>query len=119
MLEVIEVVAELLGRAADVRCITVADLRPARNTGLDEVPASPKRNVGSQLLDEFRTFGTRADDAHVALKHVPQLRQLVQAHLAKDPADHRHSGIAGLGPNGVTLLLRIDDHRSEFPHLEY
>src|SRR5687768_8960718 len=34
--------------------------------------------------------GARADDAHIALEHVPQLRKLVQAEPPQDPAGARH-----------------------------
>src|SRR5215204_5878404 len=77
MLEVVQIVAQLLGRPLDVRCVGVTDLRPAGDTGLDEVPASPERNLVGQLVQELRPLGPRADDAHLATQDVPKLRELV------------------------------------------
>src|SRR5690606_30540216 len=51
---------------------------------------------------------TRTDEAHVALEHVQELRQLIEAELAKDAADRRHARIAPhLEDGAVHLVLRL------------
>src|SRR4029079_19805690 len=51
-------------------------LRPAGDPGLDGQAPPVLRLVVRDLLDEIRA---RADEAHLAAQHVPELRQLVEA----------------------------------------
>src|SRR5690242_10322122 len=49
-------------------------LRPAGDARLDLVAQHVLRDAVFELLDEEGAFGPRADDRHVALEHVPELR---------------------------------------------
>ncbi|MNE34502.1 hypothetical protein D3C80_1282270 [compost metagenome] len=50
--------------------------------------------VGAVPPDLARYDGARADNAHVALQHVEQLRQFIQAGLAQELAQAGHARIA-------------------------
>ncbi len=78
------------------------------------VPEHVLRNPVLELLDEEGPLRARADDGHVALEHVPELRQLVDVVLAQPAADAawragRCRG-AQIGPGHV---LGVDRHRPE------
>ena len=55
--------------------------------------------------DDLGHLGPRADDAHVAAKHVPELRDLVEPGLAKDASDARDAQV-------TTLLHRSQERPS-------
>src|SRR6266571_9264637 len=61
--------------------------RPPRDPGLHLVAQHVLRNLVLELGDEQRALGTRPDDGHVALEHVPELGQLVDVRSAKQLAD--------------------------------
>src|SRR5690349_19907762 len=67
----------------------------------------------SQLRDEMRPLGSRADEIHLALENVPELRDLVDANHANDTADARPAIIAFLRPN-QSFFLDVNAHRAEF-----
>src|SRR3990172_6851419 len=52
--------------------------------------------------DDLRHVGPRADEAHVALEHVEELRQFVHRRLAEQPAD---AGDVGVAPAGAEQPL--------------
>lgn len=71
----------------------------------------------------------RSDEAHFAPEHVEQLRDLVEAVLAKYPPESRYSGVVGdLEEDCAAFIARqenalqavgVGDHRSEFVHREW
>src|SRR5688572_32818548 len=73
------------------RCISAPaiHLRPAGNAGLHLVAQHVLRDLVLELLDEERALRARADDRHLALEHVPELRQLVEIQPPQPAADHR------------------------------
>src|SRR4051812_21055047 len=76
------------------------------------------------LLDQR----SRAHEAHLALEHVQELRQLVERAAPQQPADVRDARIVGdleQALSGLILLLKLipvslgaDVHRAELEHLE-
>ncbi len=98
-------------------------------------PVSPGRHVEAargpagdlvRLVDDERA---RADEAHLALEHVPELRELVEARASQEAADARHARVdtLDLEQRAVDLvhvqdlaapLLRADGHRPELDDLE-
>ena len=84
--DVLEVVRELLGPRGLARH---AQLREAGDARLDHQPLPVLRDLLAQLLEERRPDRPRADDAHVAAHHVPQLRQLVEVREAQHAAEAR------------------------------
>ena len=59
--------------------------------GLERELSLVPQLVALELVPER---GSRADEAHVALQHAPELRQLVQAVLAQEAAERGDAGIA-------------------------
>ncbi len=74
-----------------------------------------ERDLFDETLDELRPLWTRADEAHVAFDHVPQLRELVQARGAEPPANPGEP--LTVGKNTSTLIVSVG-HRSELDERE-
>ena len=70
-----------------------------------------------ELLDEVWALGARADEAHVAVEDVPDLRQLVEAGSADKGADARDARIVVGRELRAGVFLSIDAHRAEFVDL--
>src|SRR5699024_1490247 len=68
--------------------IAAADLCQASDAGLDVVPSHLFRGVEFEVFHQERTW---PDQGHVALEHVPELWQLVQAELADQLAESADS----------------------------
>src|SRR5262249_30007484 len=82
VLGVVEVVAQLPGRAEVRARVAAAHLRPAGDARLQEVAARVERDPALEPVDELRLLGARPDDAHLAADHVDELRQLVEVRAA-------------------------------------
>ena len=52
------------------------------------------------------------------LKHVPELRNLVEVRAAQEPADRRAARIVLAGPDRAGVALGLVVHRAELPHAE-
>src|ERR1051326_4310547 len=65
-----------------------------------------------QLRNEMRPLGSRADEIHLALEDVPELRNLVDANLANDAAHARRAIVAFRRPDR-SFLLGVDAHRAK------
>ncbi len=103
-----------------------ADLPEARDAGLDHEPAVHVVGVPRDLAGER---GARADERHRPAEHVEQLRQLVEAVAAQEPADAGHPRVgghleqhlvAGVAPRLEIgqQLLGVVDHRAELEQPE-
>src|SRR6185436_17220709 len=68
--------------------VAAVDLRPAGDAGPHFVPA---RLLGRIEREIFRQERPRADEAHVAAQHIPELRQLVKAVAAQRAAERREA----------------------------
>src|SRR3954470_16171080 len=87
----VDVLEVELHPAIEVDVVPPADLPEAGEAGLHgQAPALPALVLG-HLLGNRRPG---AHQAHVPPQHVPELRQLVEAEAAKEPADRRHPRIA-------------------------
>ena len=64
-------------------------------------------------------LGARADEAHVAPHDIPELRELVEAHPAKESADPRHPRVAVLRPHGARARFGVNAHRAELVEREH
>ena len=116
--QVPEVVREPVGGALGVGGVVAAELRPARDAGLDQEAASQERNRLLQHANELRPLRARADDRHLALEHVPELRQLVEVGLPEKAADAGHARVVLLREDGPARLLCVLVHRPELVHRE-
>ena len=72
------------------------------------------RNLLIEPCDELRPLGTWTHEAHVALQHVPQLRNFIHARLAKKFAHPRDSRIVVLGPGWACIRLSVSAHSAKF-----
>src|SRR4051812_43318111 len=94
------------------------DLRPPCDTGTHGVSQIVKRNFFFQQINEEWALGPRADEAHVAVQHVDELRQFIQAQLAQYSSYASDSRINILSPDRTTLRFGIDKHGTEFTDFE-
>src|SRR6266550_8490789 len=95
----------------EAQAAAATDLPQARDPRLHEKPAVDPVAV---LRDGVRNVRAGTDEAHLAAEHVPELRQLVEARLAKESADPRDPGIVGDFVNGArrALLHQAADERA-------
>lgn len=70
-----------------------------------------------ELFDEVRPFGSRADEAHVTVEDVEDLRQFVEPGGADKFADFGNARIVFGGQLGTRVFFSIDAHRTEFINL--
>lgn len=70
-----------------------------------------------ELFDEVRPFGSRADEAHVAVEDVEDLRQFVEPGGADEFADFGNARVVFGGQLGTGIFFSIDAHGTEFINL--
>ena len=70
-----------------------------------------------ELLDEVRALGARADEAHVAVEDIPDLRQFVEAGGADEGADARDARVVVGRELRAREFLGVDAHRAELVDL--
>lgn len=70
-----------------------------------------------ELFDEVRPFWSRADEAHVAVEDIENLRQFVEPGGADEFADFGNARVVFGGQLGTGVFFGIDAHRTEFINL--
>ena len=70
-----------------------------------------------ELFDEVRPFGSRADEAHVAVEDIENLRQFVEPGGADEFADFGNARVVFGGQLGTGIFFGIDAHGTEFINL--
>ena len=115
LFDVLQIEPQLVVR---VRVVFAVDLRVAGQAALDAQAEGKLRYFLRIRLHVLDALGPRPDQRHVALEHVQNLRQLVDAQLADDPPDARDARIARAARDHVPALLRIDDHAPKLDDLE-
>src|SRR5665647_2173701 len=115
MIHVDEVVLELaLGRGR----VAAADLRQAGHSRLHVEALAVPRRLGDVPLDEVEAFGARADEAHLTIDDVDELRDLVDAEPAKEAAHGCDARVVLLGEHRAAGLFGILDHGAQLVHAE-
>ena len=87
------------------------NLRKAGNTRFDGKPDTLQGPVSS---DEVRSFGSRADQTHIARQDVEQLRKLIETSSSEDFAERSDPPIISGSPDGAGIFLGVVDHCPEF-----
>src|SRR5207253_6082595 len=87
---VVDILEIELHPAVEVDLVAAADLPQTRQSRLHRQPPAMPPVVRRHFLRNRRP---RADETHVALEHVPELRELVERELAQHAADRRHARI--------------------------
>src|SRR3546814_13573298 len=64
-------------------------------------------------------MGARADDAHIALEHVEELRQFVDTGFADDRSAARYHLVASGGGLVATGIATVGPHSAAVVHLSY
>src|SRR3954452_2994150 len=90
VLDVVEVVAHLPGRAVATSRIAATDLGPAGQARLHERAPLVVGDEARELLDELRGLGAGTDEAHLAAQHLGKLWQLVEMGLLEQAPHARH-----------------------------
>ena len=93
-------------------------LRPAGDAGFDAVAEHVVGDFVFELVNKGRSLGTRADQRHLALEHIPQLRQLVDRPLAQESTDGGAAGITADRPHRAGGRFGVHPHRAELPDHE-
>src|SRR5262245_26262218 len=91
-------------------------LRPPGDSDWQPVAVVVSLDPGTEAFRKERPFGPRPDQRHVASKHVPQLRQLVETRAPQEPPDGRQPAITVHRPLRVTFV--VVPQRAELEHLE-
>lgn len=72
-----------------------------------------------ELFDEVRPFWSRANEAHVAVEDIENLRQFVQAGGADEFADFGNARVVVCRQLGTGVFLCVDAHGAEFIDLVF
>src|SRR5206468_4104274 len=95
VLDVEQVVLQLLDRVFDAGAIRIADLRPARQPGLQYVPLTIVGDLLDKLLHELGPFRPGTHEAHVTAEDVHRTatatRNITGAPSSRPPAEKRMS----------------------------
>src|ERR1700730_13564250 len=117
MPEVIEIVVDPRLHLFELRCLASAtvDLREAGDAGQHFVPHHVALDELAVFLVVRHGVGPGAHETHAALKHIDELRQLIQGGASENAADARD---AAVGPRRLPDLLPVlgHAHGPEFVH---
>ena len=84
-MDVVDVILNLADDTGKVRVRRQIYLGQTRQTGSYAKAFAVTWNLTLQVRHEFWSFRSRADQAHVAAQHIPQLRQFVEMREAQKP----------------------------------
>ena len=84
MLDVIQVKGQFFLGIVQVGGIAKANLSPSGQTGFDQMPAIPMRNLFDQFLLKFRSLWTGTDYGHLSLWIVPKLGDFIDSPFAQE-----------------------------------
>src|SRR3546814_11030341 len=79
----------------------------------------PPRATRTDTLFPYTTCfrSARADDAHIALEHVEELRQFVDTGFADDRSDARYPLVASGGRLVAQRIASVDAHAAELEQI--
>src|SRR5215467_28570 len=100
------------GGAQDLFFVAIDQCRQVGNSRTHRQDCLPGRSAG---LDVFRRLRTGPHQAHVALKHIEKLRQLVELEFPQHGPGSRDARVSRSGDRAPTAA---GAHRSKFPNAE-
>src|SRR4051794_576130 len=77
------------------------------------------RDAAAELLYEYRSLRTRADDTHVAQQHIHELRELVEGHPSQPGAQPGFAFVLRMRPHRAGLDLGVVHHGPELDTREH
>src|ERR1700730_9332901 len=104
MPDVIKIVLKLRHRVFLTFAVGIIDLRPPRDTRLDQMTEMIKRNLFFVSLRALYPLGTRTDQAHLACQYIPKLRQFIETQLSQPAADLRNARVTWPRVNVIVLI---------------
>eukprot|EP01136_Pigoraptor_vietnamica_P003704 Opistho-1_new@33256 len=118
--DIIEVVLQLVEDVGDVRDMALVDLRPAGDARPHDMAVAVERQFLLIPFGEHFRLGPRPDPAHLAAQDVHDLRQLVDARPAQEPAEPGDARIIVAGHRRAPRILGhfAASHRAELEHRE-
>src|SRR5262249_14669659 len=114
MANVVKIVFQLLGGVLVALAVGIIDLCPSGDTWLHQVAKVIERNALLIPIGALAPLGPRANQADIAFKRVPKLRQLIEAKLSQPPPRTCHSRLLFARVNIFAPLIRTIAHGSEF-----
>src|SRR6266436_6652444 len=93
-------------------------LRPSGDPRFHRMASVVMRDLMLKVPDQFRAFGPRPHEAHLALEHIPELRYLVDIPLPHKRADSKPARVVFRGPADFSVLLSVQSHAAKFHHIE-
>ena len=72
----------------------------------------------SELVDEIRAFGARANHADVAAQNIKELRKLIDARPPEKPTDAGNPSVTLRRPDRPTIRFGINYHTAKFQQHE-
>ena len=93
----IEIELELGHMILGPRTVREVNLSPASKAGSDRVPEGVERDLPLESRCDLRPFRARADQAHLALENIDELRQLVDSPASEPTPDGNHPAVILLG----------------------
>ena len=94
-------------------------MRPAGDTRFDAMPFAVIRDRLVEPGDKFRPLGPRPDKTHIALEHVEDLCQFVQAQAANAPPDPGHTAVIRSRPARTAVGLGVLAHAPELEEMKH
>ena len=98
--------------------VAAADLGQTGDARLHVEALAVTRSLLDVPLDEVGSLGARADEAHLPLEDVDELRDLVDAVPSQKTADRGDARVVLLGEHRAAGLLRVLDHGAQLVHAE-
>ena len=104
MFDVVKIMFDFYLSLFGVGSVALSNLRPAGNSGFDNMAVVIKGNFLNKLVDKYFLLGAWTNQAHITFQDVPELRQFVDAGFADDVSDTGDAGIPKLRHAGTVFL---------------
>ena len=94
------------------------DLSPTGDPRFHGVAHIVMWDVVLKIPNQLGALRTRADQAHFAFEHIPELRDLVDVPLPHQCADSKAARVIFCGPADLPVFLRVKSHTANLQHVE-